>query len=283
MPLSESLDEIDAIFERCAAGSVAPGIAYGVLIGGELVTTGGFGTLEAGLDARPDQDSIFRIASMTKSFTAAAVLLLRDEGSLRLDDPIGRWVPDLADLRGPTADSPAITIEHLLTMSAGFPTDDPWGDPQQGLDLDRFADFLRGGETFAWAPGTRFEYSNLGYGILVRIVTRASGVEYRDFVRERLLEPLGMTATTYLLADVPPARLAHGYVRRDEAWLEEPIDPYGALAAMGGVFTSIRDLARWVAGFTDAFPPRDDPYVTIRWRGRVGARCSRSTARSTRC
>ena len=78
-------------------------------------------------------------------------------------------------------------------------------------------------------------------------------------MRTRLLEPLGMTATTYAMEEIPADQLAHGYVRRDDAWLEEPIDGYGALASMGGVFTSVADLARWVAGFTDAFPPRDEP------------------------
>lgn len=219
----------------------------------------GLGTTRMAADERPDAASIFRIASMTKSFTAAAVVLLRDEGRLRLDDPVEAWVPDLAGLRGPTADSPPITIEHLLTMSAGFPTDDPWGDRQQGLDLDRFGAFLREGPSLAWTPGTRFDYSNLGYGILGRVVTAAGGLEYREFVQRRLLEPLGMSATTFLPEMVPEERRARGYVRRDEAWVDEPSDPYGALAAMGGVLTSMEDLARWVAGFTDAFPPRDDP------------------------
>ena len=74
---------------------------------------------------------------MTKSFTAATVLSLRDEGRPRLDDPIAEHVPELAGLRRPTADAPAITVRHLLTMSAGLATDDPWGDRQQGLDLAR--------------------------------------------------------------------------------------------------------------------------------------------------
>ena len=259
MTLSVSLAEVDAIFERSVALGSAPGVAYGVVMDGAIVQAGGHGTLRAGDTAPPDVDSVFRIASMTKSFTAAAVLLLRDEGRLRFDDPVARWVPDLADLHGPTADSPPVTIGHLLTMAAGFPSDDPWGDRQQGLGLAEFADLLRGGLAFAWAPGTHFEYSNLGYGILGRVITNISGVEYRDFVQGRLLAPLGMTATTFEQEDVPAARLAHGYVRRDDAWLEEPIDPYGALASMGGIFTSVRDLARWVAGFTDAFPPRDEP------------------------
>jgi CubicO group peptidase (beta-lactamase class C family) len=257
--LNDALRAADAVADTFLTDRHIPGVAYGVVVGGELVHARGIGTLRVGEEALPDADSVFRIASMTKSFTAAAIVGLRDEGLLALDDPIARHVPELAELRGPTTDSPVITIRHLLTMSAGLATDDPWGDRQQGLDLAEFATFLRGSLTFAWPPGTRFEYSNLGYGILGRLITNVAGAEYRDVVRERLLVPLGMAATTYHRADVPPERLALGYLWRDEAYLEEPIDPYGALAAMGGIFTSVRDLARWVAFFTDAFPPRDDP------------------------
>jgi CubicO group peptidase (beta-lactamase class C family) len=256
---ASSLAAVDAIFERALDAAPIPGIAWGVVAGGQLVHARGIGTLRLGVDAPPDADSVYRIASMTKSFTAAAIVLLRDEGRLGLDDPVAQWVPDLASLPGSSSDSPPITIRHLLTMSAGFPTDDPWGDRQQGLDLASFAAFLRSGPGLAWAPGERFEYSNLGYAILGRVITNVAGREYRDVVAERLLRPLGMDATTYSVEAVPADRLAHGYVRRDDTWVAEPLDGYGAFASMGGVFTSVGDLARWVAGFTDAFPPRDDP------------------------
>ena len=145
-------------------------------------------------------------------------------------------------------------------MSAGLPTDDPWGDRQQGLAFGPFFDLLREPLPTAWPPETRFEYSNLGYGILGRVITNSSGIEYRDLVRTRFLEPLGMTATTYVMEEIPADELAHGYVQRDDAWHEEPIDGYGALASMGGVFTWCRPISpRWVTGFTDAFPPRDAP------------------------
>ncbi|HEX5591504.1 MAG TPA: serine hydrolase domain-containing protein [Candidatus Limnocylindrales bacterium] len=257
--LEAALRDADAAADRLLAGRHIPGVVYGVVADGRLAHVRGIGTLRVGEDAPPDVDSVFRIASMTKSFTAATIVQLRDEGRLGFDDPIARHVPELAELRGPTADSPPITVRHLLTMSSGLATDDPWGDRQQGLDLAAFAELLRGGFSFAWPPGTRFEYSNLGYGILGRLITNVAGTEYRDAVRDRLLAPLGMTATTYLEADVPAERLAHGYLWRDEAYLEEPSDPYGALASMGGLFTSVRDLARWVGFFLDAFPPRDDP------------------------
>ena len=257
--LASGIARIDETADRAFAGWKVPGFVYGVVHGAELVHVRGLGTLRVGEDATPDARSVFRIASMTKSFTAATVLSLRDDGLLRLDDPIERYVPELASLRYPTTDSPRITIRHLLTMTAGFPTDDPWGDRQQGLDHGDFSALLRGGLSFAWAPGTRFEYSNTGYGILGRLITNVVGREYREVVRERFLAPLGMHATGYLEEEADPERLARGYLWREGAFVEEPMDGYGALAPMGGLFTTVEDLSRWVAGFLDAFPPRDDP------------------------
>ncbi|HEY2916002.1 MAG TPA: serine hydrolase domain-containing protein [Candidatus Limnocylindrales bacterium] len=257
--LETALERVDAIADRTFGEWTVPGLVYGVVADGRLAHVRGLGTLRVGEAATPDGDSVFRIASMTKSFTAATVLSLRDEGRLRLDDPIAMHLPQLAGLRGPTADSPPITIRHLLTMTAGFPTDDPWGDRQQGLDPGAFLDLVAAGLSFAWTPGTRWEYSNLGYGLLGRIITAVDGREYKDAVRARILEPLGLTSTGYLEDEVPPDRKALGYVWRDDRFLAEPMDRYGALAAMGGVFTSVRDLGTWVGGFIDAWPPRDEP------------------------
>ncbi|HYL41542.1 MAG TPA: serine hydrolase domain-containing protein [Candidatus Binatus sp.] len=276
MSLEAVLARADELAEQTFASWKVPGVAYGLIVDGQLRHARGLGTAVVGEDRGPDVDTVFRIASMTKSFTAATVLALRDEGRLRLDDPIALHLPRLANLRGPTSDSPPITIRHLLTMTAGFPTDDPWGDRQQGLDPERFLELAEAGLSFAWAPGTRFEYSNLGYGLLGRLITAVDGREYRDAVRERIIRPLGMTATTYLPEDVPPDRLALGYVWRDTGFLAEPIDGYGALAAMGGIFTTVGDLAVWVRGFLDAFPPRDDPGEPVAWSaGHPLARASR--------
>jgi hypothetical protein len=119
------------------------------------------------------------------------------------------------------------------------------------------AEMMRAGIPFSTAPGTAFEYSNYGFAILGRIVANVSGMPYAEYVRERILLPLGMTVTTLEAASVPPERLAHGYRRQDGAWLEEPQLPDGAFGAMGGMLTSIGDLGRWVAFLLDAFPPRD--------------------------
>jgi serine-type D-Ala-D-Ala carboxypeptidase/endopeptidase len=239
-----------------------PGLAYGVVLGGELAHAAGLGGRHLG-GPSPDAGTVFRIASMTKSFTASAILALRDDGMLKLDDPAEEYVPELRGWPAVTPDSARVSIRHLLTMTAGFPTDDPWGDRQQGLPLTEFASFLADGVRFNWAPGTRFEYSNLGYAILGRVITAVTGAAYPDYIRLRLLRPLGMTRTGYEAEEfetpgqhaTEPAGTARGYRRTPDGWAEVAFDADGAFAPMGGVFSCVRDLARWVAGFADAFPP----------------------------
>ncbi len=244
-------DEVVASFQR---GEGQPAVAYGIVAGGSLAHDGGVGQSWLG-GPPPGADTVFRIASMTKSFTASAVLALRDSGVLRLDDPVTDFVPELRGQPGVTADSPAISLRHLLTMTAGFPTDDPWGDRQQGTPLPDFAAILARGVRPAWAPGTRFEYSNLGYAVLGRVIAAVAQADYADFVRERVLGPLAMTRTGFEAAEFDPAGLARGYARGPGGWTELAPDRYGAFAPMGGVFSCVRDLARWVDGFAAAFPP----------------------------
>ena len=249
-----SFEAADEIVRSYFRRGVAPGISYGIVRDGELLHAAGFGGVTL-LGTAPDEQTVFRIASMSKSFTASAILLLRDAGALGLDDPAAGYVPELAGWVNGAADARPLTIRQLLTMTAGFPTDDPWGDRQQGLPLDDFRALLAGGVTFNWAPGTRFEYSNLGYAILGLIVTAASGVPYDSFVRTRLLEPLGMTRTGFADGEFPFREVAVGYRHGPDGWQDLPFDPYGAFAPIGGVFSCVADLATWTGGFAAAFPP----------------------------
>ena len=236
----------------------APGLAWGVVIDGDLVRSGGIGVRNVTSAAAVDADTVFRIASMTKSFTALAILALRDEGKLSLDDPVTRHVPEFAGVHLPTADSPAITIRHLLTHSEGFAEDNPWGDRQLAVSDDTLGSWLRQGLPFSTAPGTEYEYSNYGFAILGRIVANASGMPYRDYVTRHILERLGMSSTTFEPRDVPAERAAAGYRPTDAGWNLEPSLPHGAFGAMGGLLTSTRDLARYVAFMLSAWPPRDE-------------------------
>jgi len=194
---------------------------------------------------------------MTKSFTAAAILLLRDRARLRLDDPIVVHLPWTASIGAPGG-AAAITIRDLLTMNAGFPTDDPWGDRQENVPIAEFDALVAAGLSFCRAPRTGFEYSNLGYALLGRIVSVASGVDYREFVAGELLAPLAMHATCFDTRDVAPERRAHGYAPLGAELVPEPVVSPGAFSPMGGLHSSVRDLASWVRGF--AQPTDDDAH-----------------------
>ncbi len=257
--LSAAFPEIDKVFASFAQASRIPGIAYGVLIDGQLVHTGSAGVRELAGRSPITPDTVFRIASMTKSFTALCILKLRDEGKLSLDDPAERYVPELAGLTYPTSDSPKLTIRHLLSHSEGFPEDNPWGDQQLAVSETEFTAMLKGGIPFSNAPGVAYEYSNYGFAILGRVVSRVSGQPYAAYVKANILDPLGMTSTTLEPGSVSKARLALGYRWEDNTWKEEPQLPDGAFGSMGGMLTSTKDLGRYVGFLMSAWPPRSDP------------------------
>lgn len=257
--LSHAFADIDRVFVDFTTREHVPGAAWGIVIDGELAHVGVTGHREVSSKAPVTADSVFRIASMTKSFTAMAILKLRDEGRLSLDDPAERYVPELKQLIYPTVDSPRITIRHLLSHAEGFPEDNPWGDQQLGATHAQMSSMMRSGIPFSNAPGVAYEYSNYGFAILGRIVSNVSRIPYADYVAVNILKPLGMSATTLEPASVAPQRLAHGYRWEDNQWKEEPQLRDGAFGPMGGMLTSVRDLARYVAALVSAWPPRDDP------------------------
>ncbi len=257
--LSSAFAAIDRVFTDFTTSEHVPGAAWGIVIDGELAHTGATGNRDVTSKSAVDPDTVFRIASMTKSFTAMAILKLRDEGKLSLDDPAERYVPELKNLSYPTSDSPRITIRHLLSHAEGFPEDNPWGDQQLAATEDEMSAMLRAGIPFSNAPGVSYEYSNYGFAILGRIVTNVAKMPYRDYVSANILKPLGMHFTTLEPSSVTPERLARGYRWEDERWKEEPQLRDGAFGPMGGMLTSIRDLGRYVAAFVSAWPPRDGP------------------------
>jgi CubicO group peptidase (beta-lactamase class C family) len=255
--LRTAFPEIDLLFTEFAQKSHVPGIAWGIIIDGALAHSGAHGYRDAAAKAPVDDETVFRIASMTKSFTALGILKLRDEGKLSLDDPAERYVPELETLQYPTADSPRITVRHLLSHAEGWPEDNAWGDRQLAVSDEQMTEMLRRGIPFSNAPGVAYEYSNFGFAILGRIVSRVSGMPYSQYVAANILRPLGMTSTTLAPASVPRERLALGYRWEDGTWIEEPQLADGAFGPMGGMLTSIRDLSRYVAFHLAAWPPSD--------------------------
>lgn len=218
-----------------------PALAWGLVVDGRVATSGGIAA---------DEHTVFRIASMTKSFTSAAVLALRDEGVWSLDDPIARHAPELGVVQGPEG-SPPITLRHLLSMTAGMATDDAWADRHLDMTIPEIDEVYRGGVLFAHRTNDAFQYSNLGFGMIGRCVLRATGRPVRDHVTERFLEPLGMTDTTW---DEPTHdRWARPHRWQDGAHVVDTPHPLGdgEIAPMGGIWTTVHDLATWV-GWLDA-------------------------------
>ncbi|WP_028641108.1 serine hydrolase domain-containing protein [Novosphingobium acidiphilum] len=248
---------IDAIFARWMADNHVPGMVFGVVDHGHLVYVRGMGVQDTVSRRAVDADTLFRIASMTKAFTALSILSLRDKGLLNLDDPAEKYVPEMRGWGNATADSPRITIRDLLHHVAGFVTDDPWGDRQTTLPQDQFSRLLAAGVPFARAPEMRHEYANLGYAILGRVIANVTHAPYRAYVESTLLGPLGMTASGYDVHALPQDRRALGYRWENERWTEEPTMDDGAFNSMGGLSVSARDYGKWLAFLVSAWPPRD--------------------------
>jgi D-alanyl-D-alanine-carboxypeptidase/D-alanyl-D-alanine-endopeptidase len=250
--------DLDAIYARFQQAENIPGLVFGVVQDGQLAYAKGLGVAALDSKAPVGPETFFRIASMTKCVTALAVLLLRDRGMLSLDATLASLVPSAAALNLPSADSRPITLRDLLTHTAGFVTDDPWGDRLLAQPLDAFNRMLEAGLHFARPPRIEFEYANLGYTLLGRVVEAASGEAYTGFVRREILQPLGMARTTFEIDELPAGALALGYRHHDGTWSAAQLEHDGAYGAMAGIVTNAVEYARFVGFMIDAWPPRDD-------------------------
>ena len=254
---ADSFAATDRLFEEYCLDAHVPGLAYGIVVDGRLVHVGTFGVQDLESRRPVTPETLFRIASMTKAFTALTVLKLRDAGRVRLDAPAADYVPELRGWHYPTEDSPRIRVRDLMNHVAGFVTDNPWGDRQTSLPEAEFTRMLREGVPLTRAPGMAFEYSNLGYALLGRIISNVSREPYEAAIGRALLAPLGMQSSGFVAGAAPRERRALGYRWEDGIWKPEPMLAPGAFGAMGGLQTSASDYAKWVAFLLSAWPPRD--------------------------
>ncbi len=256
--LSAAFPVVEKIYKDYAKAHQFPGFTFGIIAEGKLVHSGSFGYTNIENKTPVSTKSVFRIASMTKSLTALAILQLRDAGKLRLDDPAQQYVPSLKEVKYLTKDSPPITIRHLLTHSAGFPEDNPWGDRQLDETDKMLQQMVAQGVSFSNAPGVAYEYSNLGFALLGSIITQVSGKPYQQYIKDNILTPLNMQDTYWEYANVPAKQLAHGYRPAKAGWQEETLLHDGSFGAMGGMISSLEDFSRYMALHLSAWPPRDE-------------------------
>jgi CubicO group peptidase (beta-lactamase class C family) len=213
-----------------------------VVRGPETVLLKGYGMADRAVGIPITGESVFNLGSITKSFTAAAILKLEMQGRLSVSDPIATY------LDGVPTDKTAITLHHLLTHGSGLESDFAPSD----YDPVGREEYVRRAlaSKLLFPPGTGYEYSNAGYSLLAAIVERVTGKSYEEALAELVLKPAGMRETGYKAPRWPKQRIAHGY-RDGEDWgtilerLEPPDAPYWTLRGNGGLHTTLADMVAW--------------------------------------
>jgi CubicO group peptidase (beta-lactamase class C family) len=237
------LSDINALMSRYT-GDV-PGASLIVVKDGKPIIRRGFGyaDLEKHTTAAPETN--YRLASVTKQFTAACILLLKQDGKLTLDDPIRKYLPELPDSDG------KITIQNLLTHTCGLIDYEDLvpDDRKTQLNDDDVLNMIATQHRLYFEPGTAFRYSNGGYVLLGLIVQRVSGMDLAEFMKQRIFQPLGMDHTLMYEHEHGPevAHRAFGYSRVDGKWTKTDQSVTSATRGDGGIYSSVDDLAKWDA------------------------------------
>ncbi len=240
--------------ERLAATKVAkyklPGMALGIIRDQELAWFGGFGTADLDTGKKPTENTIARVASVTKTFTTTAIMQLRDEGKLKLEDSLAQHIPEFASARAVRGDVDGVTLRRLLTHRSGLVTE----SPTHGWNA---LDFPSREEMLAKLPETgivipqdsAFKYSNLAFGLLGEVVNRLTDTPYTEYVHTNIIEPLGLTSTVFDLTDELRPHFFVGY--NPTPYQDRPERaPYAHLkgiSSAGQLHSTVGDLAKWVA------------------------------------
>lgn len=248
---------IDQLYRSHAIKNHFPGYTFGIVLDGKLVYTGNGGYTDVAAKNPVTSKSMFRIASMSKSFTAMAILKLRDAGKLRLDDPVEKYIPELKG-QHLSKDAPIITIRDLMTHSGGFPQDDPWGDRQLADSEEELIALIKKGLHFSTVTGLQYEYSNLGFTMLGYIIHKVSGKPYSTYIAEEIWKPLGMSQAEWEYSKVPTNHLAKGHRWINDNWVDEPLLHDGIFGSMGGMITSLESFSKYMAFHMQAWPPSNE-------------------------
>lgn len=245
------LAEAAALYDLWATEQLAyngvPGVVVGVVSGGRLAWAKGYGTTDLAGGAPPTPATPFRIGSVSKVFTATAILQLRDAGKLRLDDPVAKHLPWFK-VPSPFPAAPPITVEHLLTHTSGLSREAPfdaWTTHEFPTREELRAAMPR--VTVISPPGKTYLYSNLGLALLGEVVVAASGESWAGYVRAHITAPLGMTSTTGAPTAAEIAALPRQHRRRQPDGSRGTLSYYdtGAIAPAAAIVSTLEDLARF--------------------------------------
>ena len=247
----KTIMELERIITTRVDSQGTPGIFATIFQGDQVFLEMGTGVRATGSTV-PDSDTTFRIASCTKSFTIAALLMLRDDAKLNLDQLITDFVPEFTFSTISKAKT-IPTLRQLASMASGLPTDDPWADRQESITPQELRKIVSRGVNATSSTGELFQYSNLGFALLGLAIESASGRDFREFVSSEILKPLGMYQSGFDVQDFAEGHLATGYRKVEESWVELPFSTSGSFSSIGGLFSSGRDLRIWSNWFLSAF------------------------------
>ena len=250
--------EIDIM---CSTNRVI-GASIGITYDQDLIWNYGFGYADLQTGATADQNTLYRIASITKTFTATAIFQLRDEGHINLDDPLTKYIPEFGTV---DADSDAIkqvTLRRLLCHHSGLvaeaPASEPFWSTQKIPSVQQIIENMASVKIVV-SEDTFFKYSNLGFALLGEVISRVTGSRYEDYITTQILNPLGMTSTTFSLDDDLKQKFATGYQsnKYEDSGRPVPDMNLGGYAAAGQLYSSVNDLSKWASFQFSAYQNND--------------------------
>jgi CubicO group peptidase (beta-lactamase class C family) len=250
-------EKADSILRAAGLRRGIPGAAVLVLKRGQSMFEHGYGVAELRTRRNIDQHTNFRLASVTKQFTAMAIMLLVHDGKLRYDQRLTDVFPDFPEY------GRAITIRNLLNHTSGIedyedlmsPPDPHVPVEQQQIRDDGVLDLLKKQKSTKFPPGTKWSYSNSGYVLLGLVVAKISGESFPDFLHQRIFAPLGMESTiAYVRGKHQVPNRAYGYTLENGAWKETDQSSTSATLGDGGVYSSLSDLAKWDGALREHTP-----------------------------
>lgn len=243
---AQTVSDVDSVVQKLIESKQIPGAAVAVVRDGKVVLTKGYGAENMETKTPADENTVYEIASVTKQFTAAGIVLLVEDGKIKLDDTLGKYLNDVPE------SWKAITIRQILNQVSGIPNYTATGKiqiekkyaPKEILQM--VADMPLG-----FAPGTRWEYSNTNYFLLGLVIEKASGKTYEEFMKERIFKPLGMNSTQINTSGLKIEKKAVSYRIEKAGWEKDfNADPSQPFAA-GAIVTTAADMAKWESALSN--------------------------------
>ena len=237
---AQTIADVDAVVQKAIDAKAIPAAGVAVVRDGKVVLAKGYGAADIETGTLANENTAFQIASVTKQFTAAGIMLLVEDGKLKLDDTLGKYVPEVP------AKWSGITIRQLLNQISGIPNYTAGGKLVNDKVYSRaeIIDLVKDLPQ-RFEPGTKWEYSNTNYFLLGMVIEKVSGRSYPDFMRDRIFKPLGMNSTFINTSGLKFKNAATGYSRADGKWekakLDDPSQPFAA----GAIVSTPVDMAKW--------------------------------------